>query len=357
MTPLLETIRDAKVERILLIRRRALGDALVNLPAVRALRTAFPDAAVDLLIDRPFVDAVAALIPGVRVIGWPPAAPGAGFGGRWLLRGYDLVVDFLSTPATALLTALSGARWRVGYDLDWRRWAYNIRVPRNRFRACRLSQFAGESFLDPLRVLGLETRPWRQSAEAEGGRPAAGPRIEDWWRRTRVDGAVHVSVVMSATWPAKAWPADHAARMVRLLKQAGLVPILVPGPGDASYTREMLDRAPDLRVAPPTDLRDLAFLLEAVDIHVGTDNGSRHLAAAVGTRTVTIFGPTDPSGWNPEDPRHVSVGLDLDCMPCDLKVCPLPGHPCLAGLEAEKPAEAVIGMARQLDRGGDRGDG
>ena len=53
------------------------------------------------------------------------------------------------------------------------------------------------------------------------------------------------------------------------------------------------------------------------------------MAAAVGTPTVTLYGPTDPRGWNREHPLHVALRTGVDCSPCDLRNCPVPGHPCL----------------------------
>ena len=61
----------------------------------------------------------------------------------------------------------------------------------------------------------------------------------------------------------------------------------------------------------------------------------------MGVPTVTLFGPTDPGGWNPEHPLHVAVRTGETCSPCDLKHCPLPDQPCMTGLSAEMVDEAV----------------
>lgn len=334
------------IRRILLIRRRALGDALVTLPAVAEVRRAWPGAHIDLVMDRPFAGILADLEPGVRVLTYPPPD-----GRSWvaILRGgrYDLVLDWLSTPRTAWWTVLTGAPIRVGYALRRRWWAYNVRVPRNREQAREVRAFAGESFLDPLREMGLAPVPWRAGIAA-GRRPGgARPGFAEWLQRTAERPGAFLALVMSATWPAKAWPAGSVAALISRLAGQGDNPVLVPGPGDEALIAAVRAEVPADRIAPPTNLAELADLLQTADLFVGTDCGARHLAAALGRPTVTLFGPTDAGGWNPASPEHVSVRVGVDCSPCDLMTCPVPGHPCMNDLTPERVAGAV---RRVLDR-------
>ena len=106
---------DRNFRRILLIRRKALGDALVTMPAVLEVVRAWPAAQIDLVIDRPFAPLFEGLDPRISILAWP--RPGGGSWVRFLRRqGYDLVVDWLGSPRTALWTALSGAPVRAGFD-------------------------------------------------------------------------------------------------------------------------------------------------------------------------------------------------------------------------------------------------
>lgn len=356
--------RDCR--RLLLIRRKALGDALVTLPAVAQVAAAFPGARIDLVIDRALAGVVADLLaerptetgPAVTVVPYPHAD-----GRPWLawLRAqrYDLVIDWLGSPRTALWTALSGARLRVGYDLPRRRWAYNVRVPRNRDGGLALRGFAGEAFLDPLRALGLAATPWRAeptAAPGSGPTPAAvtaegGPSpFAAWLAAWLASGSGPRAVlVMSATWPAKAWPARHVAGLWRQLDAAGVRAVLAPGPGDEALVAALTGDLPAAAVAPPSTLAEMAVLLRRCDVFVGTDNGLRHLAARLGVPTVTVFGPTDPAGWNPPGPRHVSLRTGEPCSPCDLKECPVPGRPCLERLEPGPVAAATLALLAAAD--------
>lgn len=332
--------------RILLIRRKALGDSLLTVPAVLTVARRWPRAEIDLVMDRHFAALFADLAGRINVLPWPSPD-----GRNWLVHllrtPYDLVIDWLGSPRTAFWSVLSGAKTRVGYDLSRRCWAYNVLVPRNRARDVGLSAYAGEAFLDPLRALGLDPGPWEAtgSSLAEIGEEALGRRYVAWKRDWLATAAPRVVMVMSATWPAKAWTAAHIADVAGRLEGAGLTPLLVTGPGDESLAAELATRLDTSRFAPPTTLLELADLLRSADLFLGTDNGVHHLAVLLDLPSVTLFGPTAAFGWNPADPRHVALKHDVDCAPCDLMECPVAGHPCLEDLSPRLVAETVIELA------------
>lgn len=349
--------RQHDYRRILLIRRKALGDALVSLPAVATVVAAWPRARVDLVVDRPLAGLFRDLAPNLNVVAYPLEN-----GDAWLpwLRAqrYDLVIDWLGSPRTAVWAALSGARHRVGYDLPGRRWAYNLRVPRNRAGATPLRGFAGEAFLDPLRRLGLDPGPWLPAAAAFPGAPLPdgpfGAWLDGWCAGSAAPRAV---LVMSATWSAKAWPARHIRDLWRQLAHGGVRPVFAPGPGDGDLVAALAPDLPPEAFAPPSTLAEMSALLRRCDVFIGTDNGLRHLAALLGRPTVTVFGPTDPAGWNPPGPRHVSVRTGESCSPCDFTECPVPGRPCLENLGAGPVAEAAFALLRGFATGpGGTGD-
>ncbi|MBK6898052.1 MAG: glycosyltransferase family 9 protein [bacterium] len=331
------TAERPRLRRVLVIRRRALGDAVVTLPAVRALAAAWPQARIDLLVDRPFAPLLREIADRVRVVSWPPDRADAPAGWIPYLRAqrYELVVDILSTPRTALWTALSGARWRAGYALRWRRWAYNLPLPRDRLGGIRLSQFAAEGFLELARELGADAAPWRPGEFAPSAVRAGG----DGWPGG--DGRPRIGLALSATWPVKAWPAAEAVALMRALAARGAAALLIPGPGDGDLVAAVRAADPSLRIAPATDLLELTGLLGRLDALVATDCGPRHIAAGLGVPTVTLFGPTDPRGWNPEHPLHIMVRTGEPCSPCDLLECPVAGHPCMTGLRAGRVLAAL----------------
>jgi ADP-heptose:LPS heptosyltransferase len=75
-------------------------------------------------------------------------------------------------------------------------------------------------------------------------------------------------------------------------------------------------------LSPPRTVRELAALLSAVRLLIGNDSGPKHLAAAVGTPTLTVYGPTDPRTWSPRGPAHLALQHEVTCGPCDRTSCP-----------------------------------
>lgn len=340
------------INKVLLIRRKALGDCLVTLPAVRQLAERFPSARLDLIIDRPFAHLISLLAPEINVIAWSAKNQGFTSSLAWYRHlwneKYDLVIDWLGNPRTALWSAATGAPLRVGYDLPRRRWAYNVPVPRNRRLETELRGFAGEAFLDPLRALGLDPEPWQPGPVGPWAgiidADELGSQYRSWRQTWFADTTPTVAMMMSATWPAKAWPVRHIVDLGQLLIDQGYRPLLIPGPGDEAMVLEVGRGLPPQNIAPATTLPELADLLLGCRAFAGTDCGGRHLAACLGLPTVTVFGPTDADGWNPGHPRHVSIRMDLECLGCDLKTCPLPGRPCLEELPASKVLDGLLGL-------------
>jgi len=326
------------MRRVLVIRRRGLGDALLSVAMVETLAAAYPDADIDMLVDRPFAPLVERVLRKGRVVVWPPPAGTAPAG--WIRhlrgRGYDLVVDQLSTPRTALWTALSTARWRVGFDLRWRSWAYNIAVPRKRDDGRAVDQYSGESVQDLARAMGLAPPRWEPPRFESQPADALDDEYLRWRDAEAVDSTRDLGLVLSAGWPTKAWPVEHVAALTRTARAGGKRCILIPGPGDEDMVRRIREADPDLAVAPPTGLAELADLLSRCAAYVGTDGGAQHVATVVGVPKVTLFGPTDALSWNRDHPFHVAVRTDEPCSPCSHHTCPVPGHPCMTNITPER---------------------
>jgi hypothetical protein len=123
--------RDGNPSRILVLRRRALGDLVCSLPALGDLRRAFPGATIDLVMDPSWVAAAKASAPVDNVLALPPTVTARARFALSLRRArYDLVIDLMSTPQTALLSRITGAKTRWWLDLSGRAWAYTKRVDR-----------------------------------------------------------------------------------------------------------------------------------------------------------------------------------------------------------------------------------
>ncbi|MEO6462652.1 MAG: glycosyltransferase family 9 protein [Candidatus Eisenbacteria bacterium] len=334
------------VRRILVLRRRALGDLLLTLPAVRALRESYPGARVDLLVDRPLVRVVEGLPYVDRVVPFPDAASMPRGRGRALLAlfrdvrraGYDLVVDALGTPRTAQLAWWSGARVRAGFAIRGRAWAYTVTVPRS---DARRPVYMRDAYLELVAAVGARTADLSfapagsDSAEPRGSQPGG----------ARAPGGPRVALAPGATWPAKAWPPAHyAALATRLIDEAQAEVTIFWGPGEEARADQVVAAEPRARKAPPGDVAALARSLRAHDVLVSSDSGARHVAVGAGIATVGLFGPTDiPTATPPEGP-HVTLTSPIACAPCQRLTCPLAENFCLTRV---LPGD-VFAAARQL---------
>jgi ADP-heptose:LPS heptosyltransferase len=338
------------IERILVVRFRALGDVILTTPLLRALRRLDPVPEVEVLVERPFAPALEGLPFVDRV--WIYPARDKGLPGRGLLeiarfyrelraRRFDLVLDLMGTTRTALLARATGAPLRFGYELGsrGRLYRYTHRFPR---RDPDLegpgSLYAPSVPLQMARALGVEGEDPHPSFPEDPDRTAM---AEEWLRHNLVQGAPRVGLQPFATYPAKAWPLESFQKLAAgILQELGTKPVVLWGPGDR---KALSGFTPGTVIpAPETDLRELFGLLRGLDLVVGIDSGPQHLAVAAGTPTVSIFGPTDPRTWTPPSGKHRSVFVPLPCAPCHRRTCPFPDHPCMSRLEPASVLEEVL---------------
>lgn len=333
-------------ERILIIRRKAVGDILVSLAVAEELRRRWPRVHLEMVVDRFAADLLAEyatlddlLVHDPRSTDQGPLRQRAAALLGWIRRlragRYDVVLDLMGTPQTAAWTRSTGAPVRVGRARRGRAWAYTHLLP-----ARGDARFAGEVFLDWVRALGVIASPWRPV-------PPVPPRP-----RSPLRGRpARVVLNPSMSWPAKAWPLQHFRELAaRLSGEEGAEVCVAWGPGEEPL-RDAIVEGGRATALPPTGLRELARELEEADLVIGTDSGPKHLAVAMGTPTLTLFGSTDPRGWQPPIAGHRALTHPVDCHPCNLRECPVPGHPCLDDLRPATVARTAAAMLASRARG------
>ncbi len=342
-----------EIRSILLIRIRAFGDTLLTTPTLRGLKAAYPQARLSVLVEPamamileglPYIDEIVTFDrQGSKKGGWlGELKANLALWKRLRSAGYDLVVDVLGTPRTAWLALVTGAPTRVGFAFRLRRFAYNVvHWP------AKERKYIADYTADALRALGHQPDSLKLDFHVpESSRArAAGFFGSQGWE----GGPKPLAVQAAGGWELKRYPEAQLAEAIRAAVASSPRPVLyLWGPGEQGMAQSLMDKAgvPGA-LAPPTDFKDMAALMERCGLLLTNDNATKHLAVAVNCPTLTVFGPTSDIAWHPpNDPRHRSVRLDLECMPCEALTCRLGTHACMKDLPPAVVAEAAVGMLK-----------
>jgi ADP-heptose:LPS heptosyltransferase len=184
------------------------------------------------------------------------------------------------------------------------------------------------------------------AAASEDSRRLAVRRLAAGGPGLPADG--YVVVHPGASVPARAWPPDRHAALVRTLAERGRRVVVTGGRGENALTARVAAAAPGVAcdLGGRTDLAELAEVLAGADVVVVGNTGPAHLAAAVGTPVVSLYAPTVPAvRWRPWGVAHELLCEPVPCAGCRARECPVPGHPCLAGVTVAAVVDAVERLA------------
>ncbi len=344
--PDLAVVDPGRVRRVLVIRHRAGGDLLLTTPALHALRWGLPGASIEVVTARGLTSLLEGNSDVDRVLTFDRRSlrSQAALYTRLARGGYDIVLDLVSNPRSAFMTALTRARIRVGFDLPGRGWAYTRRIPREPHgpEAARL-RYAPESALDQVRSLGLSAEDVTLRLRV---RPGACAAMDAWLAEEGfASGRPVVACLPAGSWPAKTWPPERFVAALDAIGEEADV-LWLWGPGEealAGWCRSRMHRPS--RIAPRTDWQELGALLRRCALLVGNDSGPKHVAVALGVPTVTVFGPTHPRTWQPPGGPHTALMADgLDCLHCNANTCPLEGERhmrCMGDVTVERVVAAA----------------
>ncbi|MBA2593452.1 MAG: glycosyltransferase family 9 protein [Gammaproteobacteria bacterium] len=360
-------------ERILICRPDHLGDVLLTLPAVAALRAAFPGAYIGLVLDCSTAD-VASRCPDVDegfALPFPPLThreAGADWarevtGTASVLRGrYDLVILARQDPWSAQLAAAADIPVRVGYAMPGTECFLTHAIPlREELHAAvqtlRLAQEAA-------RCLGVS--PAGEAAMTESLRSLAQVRFvptadeealaEHVLSEAPSAGARPIVFQPGSGWPLKNWAAEQWGALGTEIRRRWGVTALVPGgPGESALVRAVVEsgKGSCFGLAERLSVGALAALYRRSSLVIGIDSGALHLAALVGARIIGLYGPGDHLRWHPWCPpqRYRIVRVALPCSPCDCIFDPPCGigldPPCMTGITVEAVLHAAADMLSQ----------
>ncbi len=330
------TVDRSPVRRILVIKLRAVGDVLLSTIVTKNLRLAFPDAQIDYLTEPPSIDVLA----GNPFLNHVHVHDRVSMTGVRLLRRirsqrYDLVIDLFGNPRTALITRLSGARYRVGYRFRSRTYAYNI-IAEPRGNRVHNTQFN----LDALEAIGVAIQDRNIYFQFT---PDDSRYVDAFLFDAHVDDRLLIGVNTGGGWYTKRWGLDRYAELAdRLVQQYGTSIVLTWGPGQLQDVEKIQSLMKQNAFIPPaTTLKQLGALLKRCTCVISNDSGPMHIAAAVGTPVLGIYGPTSPVLQGPFGGQHVTIAKEgLNCLGCNYTKCPI-GHPCMLDLSVDAVMEGV----------------
>ena len=313
--------------RILVTRMKFIGDVVLTTPIIRSVRNAFPDAyiaymgekkAVSLLEQNPNLDEIIAFdFSKLAIIEQPRVA--------WLLRrrNFDLAIDLFNNPRSALLTRSTGARVRIGAERKGRGKLYTVQV-----RDDGKPKSAIEFHNQFIQAVGIEPTASRTEIFVTEDEKREARIYLQWldYENSPLDLTKPlVGIHPGATWPAKRWLPERFAALADLIAaKLGAQILLTAGPNDDETTRAVLTHSfTNIKVLRNLPLRQLAAVLSHCSAYVANDNGTMHIAAALGVPTIGIFGPGEENIWFPysSDEGHAALRHDVPCHPCHLDFC------------------------------------
>jgi lipopolysaccharide heptosyltransferase II len=249
-------------------------------------------------------------------------------------RKYDLVIDLFNNPGTALITWMSGATHRVGLHLRGRTYAYNIPVERD------LNLHSAEHNLHLLRAIGVEIVSKQLEFEIPESDMTAAEKL---LQQNVAGGRLLIGLGLGGGWESKRCPPEKFASIAdAVIEHFGTEVIVVWGPQDKTDAERIhrLMQHPSTLLPPTTMLEAAAFFKQCHAV-IANDSGTMHVAAAVGTPTLGIFGPTNPYAHAPYGDQHEWVRNEkLDCLCCNLLDCPIQ-HQCMTELPVEQVVKAL----------------
>jgi heptosyltransferase-2 len=334
-----------------------VGDALMAMPALRAVRVRFPEARI-AIVARPYV---AEIYRGQQIcdelIPYDPWGEHAGLRGRERLarelrvQKFDVALLLQNAFDAAWLVWRAGIAERIGYARDGRTLLLTKRIPvpkrgeipaHEQFyylellrRSGWIDSLPGESLVR-LEVIEDQRQRADQTLFAAGGRRNV-PRI---------------AIGAGASYgSAKCWPPERFADFVnRFLLHTDADVILFGTASEQTVSHAIAGgiKGPSISMVGKTTMSDLPALLSQCQLFVGNDSGAMHVAAAVGLPVVAIFGPTDPHGTAPMTSRCTIVQEKTYCSPCFLRRCPI-DHRCMTNVAPEAVEAAARGWLRSAE--------
>lgn len=330
-----------------------VGDAVMSVPALQALRKRFPNACIAILA-RPWVAGLYGrepfcdeLIPYDAPKGWQAIADKLAVAAQLRARNFDCAILFQNAFEAAALVRMAGIPVRIGYARDAREWllTHPIPVPRpdetqrhQRFYYLELLKRA--KLIDDYSIEG--------GIRLSGARTTAEKGHERFYQASIKGSVIGVSPG-AAYGGAKRWLPERFAEAAARVARERNATVAIFGAREELPVCELVQqklealRQPCVNFAGATSLDEFIEMAAACSVFLTNDSGPMHIASAMGVPTVAIFGATDDVATGPTGPLSRVVREPVDCSPCLLRECPI-DHRCMTHVTAERVAETAFSL-------------
>jgi heptosyltransferase-2 len=335
-----------------------VGDAVMSIPALRAIRSRWPNAEI-VILARPWV---ADLYRGQgyadRILVYENKGTHRGFWGRERLaralgrEKFDVAVLFQNAFDGAWIAWRARIPERIGYARDGRSWLLTRAIP---------VPAKGETpdhevydYLELLRRAGwLDRLPRVDDISIVVREEDRQKALERLFAAGVRKNAVRIAFASGAAYgSAKCWePERYAALAERLIAAFDADVILFGAPQESGMAARIAGamRNSAFNLVGATPIGELPALLSTCRLFIGNDSGAMHVAGAVGVPVISIFGPTDPEGTRAMTPQFTLIREPVDCSPCFLRKCPI-DHRCMTRISVERVFEAAQFLLVSGDR-------
>lgn len=347
------TVDWKNVRRVLVVRLRSIGDTVLATPSLIALREFLPDAQIDILLE----DWVAPLLEGLDAVD-NVIAVGKGAADRmrtaWELnrRGYDVAINLHGGTTGTFFTFASGARHRIGYTEYQYSFLYNHLLTSASEFWQKQHTHSAEQQLALLGYVGVPFEPDQRSRLPIT--EAALDSVSEKFADIETDFAL---MHPAAAFDTKQWATERFARTAEFLHERGLNTVAVAAPKERGVLEKL--RAGSRVAITAFDnlsLPEITALASRARLFVGNDSGIAHIAAAVNTPTVVIFGSSNINHWRPwTDVPNAVVREELPCQPCPGYECKEFGDPkCIRSVMPDQVYAAIDRVLEEAKKAGSK---
>ncbi len=327
------------VENILVIKLRYIGDVLLTTPLFRVLREQFPQARLTALVNQGTEPVLKhnSCLDQIEVL---PQ-------GNWVQQikflrfirscRFDCVIDVSDGDRSAFLTAISGARMKIGFNREglWRGRVYSWSI-KGQYGTMHMLDYHAQLLIP----LGMEPRVCAPELNVSDEESQAAEQI---LANYGLKGVNWVMLHPAARYWFKAWSPERFAALGDALIKEGFQVVLVGSEPEQKVAEEVIQAGQQkfISLVGKTTLRELAALMKQCRIFVGNDAGPMHMAAAVGCPVVALFGPTDPAIWGPRGKLCHTIYKGLDCRECFYPGCQRGEMSCMKLISVDEVLQAV----------------